>query len=105
MTDTVSKSGYEKWAKEIAAAINISTHDEGVAEMTTKKIKIAQTTNTGVAKKNSLFWQHKTAEELAEEQGVIPIRDEADFIRRFVGGGEDWDDIDEFLKEVHRPLK
>jgi hypothetical protein len=51
------------------------------------------------------FWQHKTADELATEAGIMPVKDEEDFKKRFVGGLEEWDDIDDFLKEAHRPWK
>jgi hypothetical protein len=50
------------------------------------------------------FWHHKTIDELIKEQGVKPIETEEDFAR-ISGGFEDWDDIDDFLEQVHRPLK
>ena len=49
------------------------------------------------------FWKHKTADELAEEQGIKPIKDEEDLSERIIGGLEEWDDIDEFIKEIHKP--
>jgi hypothetical protein len=58
-----------------------------------------------VAKKSVSFWQRKTADELAKEQGIRPIKDERDFARRIAGGLEEWEDIDEFLEEVHKPWK
>jgi hypothetical protein len=47
------------------------------------------------------FWQSKTAEELAKEQRIKPIKDAKD-LSRITGGLEDWDDVDEFLKEIRR---
>jgi hypothetical protein len=62
-----------------------------------------------IAAKNKIpadsFWKSKTLEELIKEQNVTPVKDEADFKNRYWGGLEDWDDIDDFLKEVHRPWK
>jgi hypothetical protein len=49
------------------------------------------------------FWKHKTADELSEEQGIKPIKDKEDLSKRIIGGLEEWDDIDGFLEEVHRP--
>jgi hypothetical protein len=81
--------------------------------MTTKKIKIvrdepdyhevkpAQAADVAVTKKNNSLWEGKTGEELAREQGITPVKDEKDFASRFLGGGEDWDDMDEFLKYFH----
>jgi hypothetical protein len=74
-------------------------------ESKNKEINLAQTADTAIEKENNSFWKEKTVEELVKEQGVTPVKDEKDFARRFWGGLEDWDDIDEFLKEVHRPWK
>jgi hypothetical protein len=63
-------------------------------------IKSNQTEDKVSNRVNNSFWQHKTAEELAKEQGIQPVKDAADFEKRYLGGFEDWDDIDEFLKEV-----
>ncbi len=67
--------------------------------MTTKKTKLDQ--SHASTKKTDSFWEGKTGEELAREQGVAPVKDEMDFAYRFWGGGEDWDDMDEFLKYFH----
>lgn len=85
--------------------------------MTTKKIKtvrkeqdyrgikLTQSADVAAAKKIDPFWQHKTADQLAIEQDIKPIKDQKDFTKRIGGGLEEWDDIDEFLGEVHKPWK
>lgn len=45
------------------------------------------------------FWQGETAAELARKQGIQPIKDAQD-LARLTGGLEDWDDVDEFLREI-----
>jgi hypothetical protein len=101
MTDIISKDQYEKWAREIASKIDVGKIME-VGKMTTKKKKsnLGQTIDMAIDKKADSFWHHKTFEELANEQDIKPVKDEADFMSRYWGGLEDWDDIDEFLKEV-----
>jgi hypothetical protein len=49
--------------------------------------------------RKSSFWQGETAAELARKQGVQPIKDTRD-LARLTGGLEDWDDVDEFLREM-----
>lgn len=51
------------------------------------------------------FWENKTFEKLIKERNVAPVKDEADFLNRYWGGLEDWDDMDDFLKEVHQHWK
>ena len=75
--------------------------------MGTKKkneINLAQTTSVLPAKKPASNGEDKTIEEIVKEQGGRPIKDEKDFGRIF-GKYPEWNDIDEFLKEVNRPLK
>jgi hypothetical protein len=96
------------WVKEIASKIKVGEilHQEGMAGMTTKKkINLAQSPNALAPKVDSSFWEDKTIDKLIQEQGVTPVKDEEDFTRRFCGGLEDWNDIDEFLKEIHKPWK
>jgi hypothetical protein len=63
--------------------------------------------NTATVEKipSESFWKNKTLEELVKAQNVAPVKDEADFLKRYWGGLEDWDDMDDFLNEVHRPWK
>jgi hypothetical protein len=44
------------------------------------------------------FFEAKTLEELAREQGVGPVKD----ISVFAGGFPDGEDIDEILEEIYR---
>ena len=67
--------------------------------MTVKKnLKLNQ---DAMDKKGNSFWEGKSGEELAREQGIRLVKDEKDFSDRFLGGGEDWEDMDEFLKYFH----
>jgi hypothetical protein len=74
--------------------------------MTTKRTKISQNVpgDQTASRKADSFWKGKDIDELIQEQSVRPIKNEED-LARISGGLEDWDDIDEFLKEVHRPTK
>ena len=100
----ISKGEYVVLAREIAAKIKVGCGEEA---MTTKKnkTKLSQSPNALAPKVDTSFWEDKTLDELIEGQGVTPVKDEEDFNRRFCGGLEDWDDIDEFLKEIHKPWK
>jgi hypothetical protein len=96
-------------AKKLPVCYNLGASKwviQGVVEMTTKKAKIQKMkpADQSAEKKTGSFWQSKTVKELVKDQGAKPIKNEEDFTM-ISGGLEDWDDIDEFLKEVHRPLK
>ncbi len=58
-----------------------------------------KTSKEPLGKRTSSFWQGETAAELARKQGIQPIKDAQD-LARLTGGLEDWDDVDEFLKEI-----
>ena len=87
MKDKTSKEQYPVWAQEAANKIDIRP---GVVKMGTKKneINLAQTTSVLPAKKVAPFWNSKTGEELAQEQGVKPINDISDLFGYWPDGAD-----------------
>jgi hypothetical protein len=54
-------------------------------------------TKKKMPERKGAFWQHKTAEEIAKEQGKGPITD----LDKIIGGGKDlWDSDEEFERFV-----
>jgi hypothetical protein len=53
---------------------------------------------------DSGFQQNTDLEELIKKQGVKPIKDDKDFDKIF-GAYKEWFDVDDFLKEAHKPWK
>lgn len=74
--------------------------------MTTKKTKIDldKAADIAVARKKDFLIKGKTIADLIKEQGIKPIMDDKDF-ESISNKYPEWDDIDEFLKEAHRPWK
>jgi hypothetical protein len=52
-------------------------------------------------RKTDPSWIGKSGEELAKEQGILPVQDEKDFARQFSGGQENWTDMEDFLRYFH----
>ncbi len=108
MSKMTSKDQYEKWAREIAAKIDIGNiMQQGVVEMTTKKAKLVNkeplvlkqlmTTKKGI---DDTFWNPKSAKELREDQSVKPF----DFSK----AGENWPkdaDFEEFKTAINSVRK
>jgi len=68
------------------------------------KINLAQPIDIAVKREIALFGKGKSVEQIIEERGIKPLKDDSDFTRIF-GGYKEWFDVDEFLKEAHGSWK
>ena len=69
--------------------------------MTNEPVRMSEVA-TSTKRPDADFWKPKTLTELIKSQGVKPIKSDKDFDKIY-GIYPEWDDIDEFLEEVHQP--